>query len=465
MRYISSRNVIVYLGPVVLLAAFFVATPMAQAFSYQRSPELIVGDQLQKIQTFDPKFPGGASVAVANVLGDSQEEYVVGAGPGGGPHVKIFGHNGKLLQSFFVLDKKMSGGLNVAAGDLDGDGLAEIAVAPQGSYAPTVEVYSKGKRTTVFQAFDATDKDGVHVAILPTSSTEPGRIVVAPTGEHPIEVRVFDRTGVKKVFSWAPYRTTPKVNVSVAAGVSGLYGEPVIVTSAGNGHDPEVKVFGLHSKKVLSSWLVYDPKIQTGIDVALAHDQVITGPLSYGGPEIKLFSLDGIRLTNYTAFEPSFRGGIRVAGVMDDGIVQGVAVPSAVDETVLRIQGKSIIVNLKKQELKLIQRGRVISIRKISSGKWSTPTPVGNFKIKNKIAVAYSREFDLYMEHWMAISPDGAYGLHALPYWKLKNGGKRYEGASHIGTPVSHGCIRQSLDDATSLFEWAPIGTPVKVVQ
>jgi lipoprotein-anchoring transpeptidase ErfK/SrfK len=67
------------------------------------------------------------------------------------------------------------------------------------------------------------------------------------------------------------------------------------------------------------------------------------------------------------------------------------------------------------------------------------------------------------MEWWMAFTPDGANGLHALPYWLQADGSKRYEGERDLGIPASHGCIRQSYAEAKSLFHWADIGTTVIV--
>jgi lipoprotein-anchoring transpeptidase ErfK/SrfK len=119
------------------------------------------------------------------------------------------------------------------------------------------------------------------------------------------------------------------------------------------------------------------------------------------------------------------------------------------------------VVDLSDQTLTMYKNNQPISTRRVSTGKWSTPTPIGTYKTRSKAAVAYSKPYKLYMEWWMAFTPDGKYGLHSLPYWKLKNGGKLYEGAAHIGTPVSHGCIRQTLVEAKSLYDWAPIGTPV----
>ncbi len=77
-------------------------------------------------------FPG--SLAASRSCGgdidrDGFDDIVVGAGPGGNGHVKVFeAVTGAELRSFFVF-AGYNGGVNVAAGDLDGDGFAEVIVA------------------------------------------------------------------------------------------------------------------------------------------------------------------------------------------------------------------------------------------------------------------------------------------------------------------------------------------------
>src|SRR5262249_45665837 len=47
------------------------------------------GTQLASFLAFDPFFQGGVRVAVGDVNGDGVPDIIVAAGPGGGPHVKI----------------------------------------------------------------------------------------------------------------------------------------------------------------------------------------------------------------------------------------------------------------------------------------------------------------------------------------------------------------------------------------
>jgi hypothetical protein len=62
-------------------------------------------------------FPGGVSVAAADVDADGHADIITGAGAGGGPHVKVFsGRTGQEIRSFYAFDPAFRGGVNVAAG-------------------------------------------------------------------------------------------------------------------------------------------------------------------------------------------------------------------------------------------------------------------------------------------------------------------------------------------------------------
>src|SRR5207253_2897442 len=52
---------------------------------------------------------------------------LTGAGPGGGPHVRVFDKDAKAtMASFYAYNQSFTGGVHVAAGDVDGDGKPEI---------------------------------------------------------------------------------------------------------------------------------------------------------------------------------------------------------------------------------------------------------------------------------------------------------------------------------------------------
>lgn len=119
--------------------------------------------------------------------------------------------------------------------------------------------------------------------------------------------------------------------------------------------------------------------------------------------------------------------------------------------------GRYIDVNLETQKMILFDNNKQINEYTVSTGKWSTPTPVGTRYIQNKNPRAWSPKYGLYMPYWNSLG-DG-YGIHELPEWP--SGYK--EGEAHLGTPVSHGCIRLGVGPAEFVYNWAPIGTPVYI--
>ncbi len=129
-----------------------------------------------------------------------------------------------------------------------------------------------------------------------------------------------------------------------------------------------------------------------------------------------------------------------------------------------RYPGRYIEVDLSAQRMHLIEGDAYHKTFIISTGKWSTPTPIGNFKVKNHITIAWSNPFKLYMPEWMGLETENGmyegYGIHGLPYtkeWK--------ENPGHLGTPVSHGCIRLGPGDDQYAYEWTQNGTPVIIHQ
>lgn len=122
-------------------------------------------------------------------------------------------------------------------------------------------------------------------------------------------------------------------------------------------------------------------------------------------------------------------------------------------------EGKYIDINLKSQVMTIFEDGRLADAFIVSSGLPGMDTPRGEFAIQNKAERVWSKRYSLYMPYWMAITPDGKYGIHELPEWP---GGYK-EGANHLGRPVSHGCVRLGVGAAARVYEWADIGTRVIV--
>ncbi len=115
---------------------------------------------------------------------------------------------------------------------------------------------------------------------------------------------------------------------------------------------------------------------------------------------------------------------------------------------------KSIHVAISTQRMQYKINDSVMATYVISSGTRNMPTPMGEFPIINKAPRAWSKLAGLWMPYWMGFA-GGKFGIHDLPEWP---GGKK-EGVNHLGTRVSHGCIRLGTAQAKEVYAMTPVGT------
>lgn len=115
---------------------------------------------------YDPAFRGGVHVTLGDVNGDGQKEIIAGAGKSGGPHVRIFNKNGVLIPGFFAYNSAFRGGVYVGSGDVDGDGQIEIVTGAGPSGGPHIRVYTyNGVLKSEFFTGSAFDSTGVKITV------------------------------------------------------------------------------------------------------------------------------------------------------------------------------------------------------------------------------------------------------------------------------------------------------------
>lgn len=118
--------------------------------------------------------------------------------------------------------------------------------------------------------------------------------------------------------------------------------------------------------------------------------------------------------------------------------------------------GRLIEVSIKKQRLTAWRDGMIVYRFVISTGREGYETPPGHYKILEKYENRWSRKWSVWMPYAMRFFE--GYFIHQLPH---KDGSSYNIGATKLGTPDSHGCIRVDVGDAEQLFKWAKVGTPV----
>lgn len=146
-----------------------------------------------------PGYSGPVRTAVADFNGDGVPDTAVGIGPGGGSVVRIFDGftGGEIVPLTQTYESAFTGGLFLAAADMDGDGRAELAVSPDVGGGGRVQIFSVSGQDLVirdnfFGIDDLAFRGGARVAIGDVDNDSlPELIVAAGFGGGP-RVAVFD---------------------------------------------------------------------------------------------------------------------------------------------------------------------------------------------------------------------------------------------------------------------------------
>jgi lipoprotein-anchoring transpeptidase ErfK/SrfK len=154
------------------------------------------GSVVGSFLAYAPDMGSGIFVASCDLTGDGTSEIITSAQYGGGPHVRLFTNYGHAMgPGFFAYDEKFRGGVTITCGDMDEDGITELVTGAGPTGGPHVKIWSWQDGRIVlerqFFAFDANDTRGVAVSVekgelVTTPYTQTADVQAVAVADHPL---------------------------------------------------------------------------------------------------------------------------------------------------------------------------------------------------------------------------------------------------------------------------------------
>lgn len=286
-------------------------------------------------------FRGGAFLAMGDTHPTAAgDEFVIGAGPGGGPLVRIFDTYRNPLGGFYAYDERyFRQGTDVAVGDINGDGTNEIITAPARGAEPFVRMFTaRGELLAEFLAYPKSFIGGVNVAAADLDGDGIDEVITGSGPGQPPRLRIFRGTG-ELVAEWDAYVSLFRGGLDVAAVSATVDDAGYIVTGPLRGGGPDIRAWRADGS-LLSSFFSYDRLFRGGTRVSASRNsvdelEIAIVPASGGGGNLRLHRLDGALVTGGLLFEQWWSGGY---DVVTDGVTTTIVTAKSIRSTASRFQ-------------------------------------------------------------------------------------------------------------------------------
>ena len=258
----------------------------------------LTNTQASIIQPLGAGYQSGFTVAKGDVNGDNVVDYLY-APRSGGVITVLDGTNLSPIGQVAPFGSGFGLPLSITVGDINGDGNGDIIAAPGGVGAPPHVVALSGKNlgTTLFSqyAYSAQFLGGVSVAAGEVNGDGKADIITAPLAGAPPHIVIFNGSTGAVLQSYYAYSPLYKGGTSIAAADLNGDGLTEIITAA-SASAPHVVVVEAKTQLVKASFYAYAPQFGGGVRVTTVrdvngdgYDDIVTVPGSGAGPNVVRF--------------------------------------------------------------------------------------------------------------------------------------------------------------------------------
>ena len=134
---------------------------------------------------------GGVRVAAGDINGDGYADIIAGSGTGSGVSVFDGRNPANILKSFTAFAPAYQGGVTVASGDVDGDGLDDIIVGKaRGASTARIQLGKAGSSPVLFNLFGASTQ-GINIATADVNGDGIADIIAAQARNARAQIRIY----------------------------------------------------------------------------------------------------------------------------------------------------------------------------------------------------------------------------------------------------------------------------------
>jgi hypothetical protein len=232
-----------------------------------------------------------------------------------GDFIRVFNDNGRQPRSgFFAYLDGFPANSQIIITDIDNDSQEETLVNSKG----IISIYKNGLKIKEFQPYDGLFKGEISLAVTDLDGDGVKEIITgAGQGGGP-HVRVFNKDGKPLIGGFFAYDKNFRGGVRVAVMDLEGDGSQEIITAAGIGGGPHIRVFNKDGKPLIGGFFAYDKNFRGGVSLAVGdingngQKEIITAPGPGGSAEIKIFNKEGGFMKSFQAYDQAPKSGLRV---------------------------------------------------------------------------------------------------------------------------------------------------------